>query len=325
MEKTGSPPLLRTCPACNSRIEPDHEFCEICGAKMPELPACSNCGARFIAPVKFCELCGTPVIPQDVPAVVQETRPEPVIEPEHLSPVQPAVRKEIASPVPQTPELPPHPQVQPAIKKEIVDPGPSGLELPMTADDVLFFPPGDTVLVKPPRGDKVRVIGGIVLLVVILAVIGFIALPILTGNSGAGGINKPAAASVAPLPDQTTALTTQPTPTTTPVPTTAFGPLVPQPTQLLPAGQKVYFQVQKDPVSAKISVIFAGSTVANSVSSADVTVTQPGGAVATGIILPPKGVYELTLAGSRGESDRVEILAKMTSGQTYRVFDALVP
>ena len=301
MEKTPSPPFLRTCPACNSRIEPDHEFCEICGAKMPELPACSNCGARFIAPVKFCELCGTPVNPRGAPAAVQEKRPEPAIEPGLPSPVQPAVKREAEVPVPSAPEQ------------------------PGTDDDVLFFPPGEKVTAKPPA-NKARVIGGIIILVVILAAIGFIALPFLTGNGGPGLFNRPAAVQITPLPDPpAVARTTPPALTRTPVPTTTTsGAFVPQPTQLLPAGQKVYFQVQKDQVTAKISVIFAGSTVANSVSSADVKVTQPGGAIATGIILPLKGVNELTLSGSR-ETDRVEIIAKMTSGQTYRVYDQLVP
>ena len=362
MENPGPPPLLRTCPSCNSRIEPEHAFCEICGAKMPELPACSNCGARFIAPVKFCELCGTPVKPQEVPVTVQDTkmepvrksqtplpaRPvvweeittqsptapelpphqikpsvipdkkmEPVREPDTPQPVQPAVQKEIAPPVP---ELPPH-LVQPEEKKTIADPEP-GPDLSATADDALFFIPGDTVPAKPPA-NRTRVIGGIVLFVLILAAIAFLALPIITGNGGAGGISKPAAAAITPSPEPTP-LATPPSPTATPVPTTAFGPLVPQPTQSLPGGQKVYFQVQKDPVSGEISVRYEGSTVANSVSSADVTVTQPGGARSTSIILPQKGVTEISLSGSRGVSDRVEILAKMTNGQTYRVYDAMV-
>jgi hypothetical protein len=322
MENTGPPPLLRTCPACKSRIEPDHEFCEICGAKMPALPACSNCGARFIAPVKFCEMCGTPVKPQGSPAAVQEERAGPVNEPGLPPRGQPAVRREITTPLPPAPELPPYPE-QPAVTKEIAAPIPRGPEEPGTDDDVLFFIPGDTVPAKP-AANRARVIGGIVLLVVIIAALAFIALPILHGNGGPGAISKPAAAAITPLPDLTTTLTTQPTPTPTLVPTTAFGPLVPLPTQSLPAGQKVYFQVQKDPVSGKISVIFAGSAIANSVTSAEVTVTQPGGAIGRGIILPAKSVLELTLAGTRGVSDRVEILAKMTNGQTYRVYDAMV-
>ena len=299
MEKPALPPLLRTCPSCNSRIEPDHEFCEICGAKMPELPACSNCGARFIAPVKFCEMCGTPVKPPAPAGPAHEVKPEPVDQPE-----------------------PPHP-VKPVVKKVIAVPASMGKDVPGTADEALYSPPENPVPVKP-RADRARVIGGIVLVIVVLAAAWFIALPMLTGNGGQGVFGKPVTAEITPVPDPGTNLTTTPTPTESPVPTPAFGPLVPQPTQQLPVGQKVFFEVRKDPVNARISISFAGSAGTDSISSADVKVTQPGGAVATGVILPLKGVTELTLDGSK-KTDRVEIIAKMTSGQTYRVLDELVP
>ncbi len=100
--------------------------------------------------------------------------------------------------------------------------------------------------------------------------------------------------------------------------------LVPQTTQSIPSGQKLYFQVQKNPVTGRISVIFAGSAGEGSIRSADVKVTHPDGSVATGIILPLKGVTEITLAGSN-KTDRVEIIAQMSSGGTYRVYDQLLP
>jgi len=61
-----------------------------------------------------------------------------------------------------------------------------------------------------------------------------------------------------------------------------------------------------------------------SVSSADIRVTHADGSVTTGVILPLKRVNEITLAGLK-ETDRVEIIAKMSSGETYRVYDDLVP
>ena len=94
--------------------------------------------------------------------------------------------------------------------------------------------------------------------------------------------------------------------------------------RLIPSNQKIYFQVQKNPVTSKISVIFAGSAGEGSIKSADIKVTHPDGSVATGIILPLKGVTEITLDGSK-ETDRVEIIAQMSSGGTYRVYDELVP
>jgi hypothetical protein len=105
--------------------------------------------------------------------------------------------------------------------------------------------------------------------------------------------------------------------------TPASGALVPQPTQTIPTGQKVFFHVQKDLITSKISVIFTGSAGTGSISSADVRVTHPDGSMTTGSILPLRGVNEITLAGKKGP-DRVEIIVKMSTGETYRVYDNLV-
>jgi hypothetical protein len=114
--------------------------------------------------------------------------------------------------------------------------------------------------------------------------------------------------------------------TTIPTPTIALasGALVPLPTDLIPSNQKLYFQVKKNAVTSKISVIFAGSAGEGSIKSADIKVTHPDGSVAMGIIQPLRGINEITLDGSEG-TDRVEIIAKMSSGVTYRAYDNLVP
>jgi hypothetical protein len=40
--------------------------------------------------------------------------------------------------------------------------------------------------------------------------------------------------------------------------------------------------------------------------------------------MPLKGITEITLDGSK-ETDRVVIIAEMNSGETYRVYDRLIP
>ncbi|MFA6225297.1 MAG: hypothetical protein WC620_03720 [Methanoregula sp.] len=70
-------------------------------------------------------------------------------------------------------------------------------------------------------------------------------------------------------------------------------------------------------------VTFAGSAGHDSINSADIKVTHPDGSVATGIILPLRGVNEIILDGSE-QTDRVEIIALMSDGKTYRVYDDLV-
>jgi len=294
MEPSGPPGLLRVCPSCNSRIEPDHMFCEICGAKMPELPACSNCGALFIAPLKFCERCGTRVIPGEGPG------PAAVEIPGNNSlPV---------APVP----------LQSRLKKNPPVPASSGRDLPGGVDDALFLLSEGQTPAKPKAG-VAPLMGGIVLLLIILAAIYFIGLPMLSGSGGEGVPDKPLRSEVTPGPESGTVL-----PTLTGTPALISDALVPRPTQLIPTDQKYYFHVQKNPVNARISVIFTGSSGINGISSADVKVTQPGGKVATSIIQPLKGITEIMLDGSK-EADRVEIIARMPDGGTYRVYDELVP
>ena len=93
--------------------------------------------------------------------------------------------------------------------------------------------------------------------------------------------------------------------------------LVPQPTQVIPSGQKFSFQVEKNPVTSRILVISYEVQEKAAFRSADIKVTHPDRLVATGIILPLKGVTEITLKGSK-ETDRVGVIAQMYYGGTYR-------
>ena len=199
-------------------------------------------------------------------------------------------------------------------KKPVTVPAPPKRGSSETVDDALFLSPGKPEAPAKPRVNKVRIIGGGIVLIIILAAVFFIGLPMLTGNGGFIANSNPTAAEITPIP--------QPTIARTPTPT-ASRTLVPMPTQLIPTGQKFYFQVQKNPITSKISVIFTGSAGAGSISSADIKVTHKDGSVTTGIILPLKGMTEITLDGSK-ETDRVEIIVKMSSGETYRVKDELM-
>jgi ribosomal protein L40E len=294
MENPSSPPSLPlTCPSCGSPVEPGHKFCEICGTKVEDLPICRKCGARFITPVKFCESCGTPVLPPDKQKVVVSTPADPV----PASPTRPEVTNTsavTASPSPGTP-------------KGVAGSSP----FPQSA------PP------KAPM-NKALVLGGVIVLLVVIAGAFFVGLPMLQGNNAGSGASQPTPVpTVAQTALPTVIPTTQPTTVKTPVPTTLSGSLVPLPTQQPPKSQQVFFQVQKDQVNAGITVLFAGGPGSNSVSNADVRVTHPDGKVVTGTIQPSKGVTEITLSGSK-ETDRVEVIAKMYNGQTYRVIDELL-
>jgi putative aminopeptidase FrvX len=171
--------------------------------------------------------------------------------------------------------------------------------------------------------NKMLIVGGVIVLLVVIAGVFFVGLPLLNGSSGVSAAQAP----VAPSGTQTKAPTIVQTPMTTtvrtPVPTTPANVLVPLPTQDPPKSQDVFFQVQKDQVDGGITVLFAGGPGSSSINNADVRVTHPDGKVVTGIIQPSKGVTEITLDGSK-ETDRVEVIVMMYNGQTYRVIDELL-
>jgi len=203
-------------------------------------------------------------------------------------------------------------------KKPGAVPAPADRISSETVDDALFLSPSTKESPVKSRVNKTMIIGGwIVLASIIIAAVYFIGLPVVTEIRGLNTNGVPPAAEITPIPEPSNVRTITPA-------VTASRALVPLPTQFIPSTQKIYFQVQKNPVTSKITVIFAGSAGEGSIKSADIKVTHPDGSVATGIILPLKGITEITVDGSK-ETDRVEIIALMSSGGTYRVYDELVP
>jgi len=188
-------------------------------------------------------------------------------------------------------------------------------------DDALFFSHKKQGIPAKKRAGTIRIIGGVVILVALIAAIYFFGLPMLNGDGGSGILGNPPILEITPTPVPSSVVVIQPVPIETTPPVSLA--LVPLPTQLVPSDQKFYFQVRKNPVTLKISVIFTGSAGVDGIESADVKITHPDGAVSTGIIQPLKGQSEITLAGSK-EADRVIIIARMYSGETYRVYDDLV-
>ncbi|NMB79340.1 MAG: zinc ribbon domain-containing protein [Methanomicrobiales archaeon] len=193
-----------------------------------------------------------------------------------------------------------------------------------TVDDVLFMAPKNREEARPEKQPKnrMRIFGAILLVAALAAGIWFIGLPLYSTFTAEETPPFKGTVEVIALPEET--VTATPAPAWTVSTASGIKSLIPIPTQQLPAGQKIYFRVDKNPITAKIAIIFSGSAGHESLKSAEVTVTHPTGAVASGIILPLKGISEISLDGSKG-TDRVEIIARMSSGESYRVYDALVP
>jgi hypothetical protein len=359
------PKFRRTCPTCSRPVEPGDKFCATCRTRIPVLLTCSKCGTQFTAMVKYCDLCGAPVILGEEPEPVdspersdedttgmaeditpgrdedeipepdadelpEDTDEENIVSGEDETPHR--YSREIQEP--DTEELleqygegygeeetlesyhqpKPHPPTKHEVKKPVAALSEEGSS--EIVDDVLFLSPGKREAPPKSRVNKTGIIAGCIVLIVIIAVIYFIGMPKFTGIGGFSTHGNLTEAELTPIPETSVVRTTQ----TSPPPRA----LVPLPTQLVPSNLKLYFQVQKNPVTSKISVVFAGSAGEGSIGSADIKVTHPDGSFATGIIQPLKGINEIILDGSK-ETDRVEIIAKMSDGGTYRVYDELVP
>jgi len=362
MQNPAPPPKFRrTCPTCNRPVGPGYKFCETCGTRLPELSTCSKCGTQFIAPVKYCDLCGAPVIPgtatetgdspehpeeedtglvedqtservgEEIPEPGKDELPEDTDEETIVlaeEETQRPQKQEIQEP--DTDELleqygkeydedetlesyhRPKPQspLKHEAKKPVAVPGPPERGSSETVDDALFLSPSKPGAPAKPRVNRTRIIAGCIVLITMSVAVYFIGLPMLTDKN-------PQVAEITPTPVPTNVGTITPTPTKTSTP--ASRALIPLPTQTIPSGQQFHFEVQKNPVTSRISVIFTGSGI----SSADIKVTHPEGSYASGIILPLKGSNEIILDGSQG-TDRVEIIAQVSDGKKYRVYDQLI-
>jgi hypothetical protein len=348
-------PGYKFCETCGTKI-PELSTCSKCGTQfITPLKYCDLCGAPLIlekvtrpegSPERFEEVDTGPV-EDPIPGQDDEEIPEPETDElpedteEEIVTVEDEIprryKREIQEPdtaalleefgkeydVNETLESsrkpkPPSPGKQKA-NKPVAGPSDRGRASSETVDEALLLSSGKPSAKAGSRISRTWVIGGCIALIAIIAAVYFIGMPILAGSGGFGAQVHP---GVTPTPEPTITMTSMPTRTPTPGP--APGILVPQPTQTIPTGQKLYFYVQKSPITAKILVTFAGSAGHGGIQSADIRVTHPDGSVATGVILPLKGVTEIILDGSK-ETDRVEIIVLMSDGGTYRVYDDLVP
>jgi hypothetical protein len=335
----------RICPSCRSPVEPGYKFCQVCGRKMDELPACKNCGAQFIAPVKFCEMCGTPVTRAEIFPRVDAglPAPEPLVpeEPEEIEPDIPEPEPHLPQEQEQVePDIPEHEVMGPDIigmnvpEEDIMEPVPASRDMRRSSAPAEY-----TSLAGPDAApakktvkfplNMARIAGLIVILLIIIAGAYFVGLPMLKGGKavspapavpGPQGAEPPVATPMAePIITPPAAPPATPPTLTMPTPDNS---LKPQPTQQMPRNQEVYFNVDKDGYTKKITILFQRGGGENLIGSADVTVIHPDGSVLTGTLNPSHGITEITLDGSKG-TDRVVVIANMYSGQSYRINDEL--
>jgi hypothetical protein len=139
--------------------------------------------------------------------------------------------------------------------------------------------------------------------------------------AGAGCLS-PEQPVVTPAP--TPVPTPEPTTLRTPVPTTQAS-IIPMPTDTLPPQWPLSITVEKGGMySTTIITKFDGGKGLIYTSRMDVRVTHPDGTVLTDGITKPKMGDTVEIAGTSG-TDRVEVLVRMASGETYTVIDKQMP
>jgi len=120
--------------------------------------------------------------------------------------------------------------------------------------------------------------------------------------------------------------TQTPAVTATPAPTTSVS-LTPGPTQTVPPGKEVEFQLTggyPSRVTNDLYIGFRGGKGQDFVTSIDVRVTKSTGEVITDTLRPVVGdAGELIIHNAKGEN-RVEITVALVTGGSYKVKDEIV-
>jgi len=154
-------------------------------------------------------------------------------------------------------------------------------------------------------------LGGIILLAILIL---------------ASGCSQPAAKTATPQP--TTEVTTM---ATTEAVTTTATLSTPGPTQALPTAMAVNIKVQRNTtygaaVYPQIDMIFNGGKGMNVIPEIDMQVTRSDGVVETGSLTYPLSVGQtITLLGTTGNNDRVQVWVVTPQGDKVIIYDQYVP
>jgi hypothetical protein len=272
------------CPKCNSPIQQDSKFCEICGEKIEHPTVCRACGARLQADAQFCENCGTPV-----------REGEKISEPP-------------SGEISQKPGMQQFPDQAPGDDNGLSQ---ARFPIPQRPESL----PSRTPL---PVSKNMMIVVGVAIVAVLALLIFVFVLPGFSGTSGATS----STGSHTIITATPSSITTRVTAVNTPGLSQSSVSLIPGPTQTIPPNQELVFQVDKDAVSAAVTVTVTGPS-RDVVRDIYVQLTRSDGQVLSGHINPNQKVNEVTIPGSRS-TDRVEVTVTFYSGDSYKVIDKTV-
>lgn len=184
----------------------------------------------------------------------------------------------------------------------------------------------------PGFSKKTFLVIGLIAAIIVIAIALVALQPLLTGPGSSG--TKAPLVQATPSATATPVATTVPTPSIEPVETATAAPALaiprdtpaatetPEQIDVLPPQYTLHFEVFKDVVTGDVTVIATGPS-RNVVKDIEVTVYHPDGTTDSDHLLPPQGMTEVTVTGTRS-AERVVATVLFYSGEQYKLIDRIV-
>jgi hypothetical protein len=107
-------------------------------------------------------------------------------------------------------------------------------------------------------------------------------------------------------------------------PTPSTTTFVPGPAQVIPESLSVWFQVERDPITNRVTVTFDGGKGQRAVKEVRVRLTRSDGTILTQVFMPVTVGQGPSLPGTKF-SDRLEVMVTYNNGDQYTIIDKVFP
>lgn len=279
--ESGNPPVV--CPRCGTPVRPNTQFCDHCGARVTSPPACSLCGTLLEPNSRFCPSCGTMI----GTSVDRSGGAEPSL------------------------------NERPGGLGNGADAGSRIRQMRSRWRNhaAITIPPGIRSLLHPST--LFARYGGVLLIIaaLILVVAGVYALM----GAVFFGQGEPVV-TVTPSQTLATVVVTPAAVSVTPEETVSEVSLVPGPVEVPPDNLKITLQVERDPRSFIVTVMYMGGKGQYGVRDIHVRVTRSDGQVLEKTFRPVQVGSGIELQGTQ-KTDRVEVTARYHNGEEYKIVD----
>jgi RNA polymerase subunit RPABC4/transcription elongation factor Spt4 len=319
------------CPRCKKPVPAATVFCDYCGARVAHPPSCSLCGTLLEPGSRFCPSCGTPVSegqekPGAGPGPLKE-RPATAIYPQEDERESVPQNTERAARVDEQKfgEMPgnsPPPIIygEPVGHNTDLHENRSAMTI-VTESDGGVQPASCRVPLSWISSHK-SLIAILIMIVIIAGVATINSIPVLApfGSPMSTGNETVLSSNVMqPVPDTSDVSGPEQVTADATIASPVFSPL-PGPTQVPPGNLLVYLQVERDPFTNIVSVLFMGGKGQAGVQDVVVRRTRSDGLVITGTFKPLQTGSGVELQGTE-KTDRVEVTVHYYTGDVYTVIN----